>query len=172
MRTSRNGRPGTGAGVLEDYADVAEGFLTLCGVTGAAGWLDLAGQLLDAALEHFTDGEGGFFDTADDAERLVRRPQDPTDNATPSGQSALAGALLSYAGYTDRRRTDAAERALHVTGALAAALGMPAGVWPWPRPCSTDRGRSPSSDGRATRARSRCTGRAVRHGTRVGARGR
>ena len=34
------------------------GFLTLCGVTGAAGWLDLAGQLLDAALEHFTDGEG------------------------------------------------------------------------------------------------------------------
>ena len=51
-------------------------------------WLDLAGVLLDAAVTHFTDGHGGFFDTADDAERLVRRPQDPTDNATPSGSAA------------------------------------------------------------------------------------
>ena len=47
LRTSRNGEPGTGAGVLEDYADVAEGFLTLCAVTGDARWLDLAGELLD-----------------------------------------------------------------------------------------------------------------------------
>ena len=53
LRTSRNGRPGTGAGVLEDYADVAEGFLALCAVTGDARWLDLAGSLLDVALERF-----------------------------------------------------------------------------------------------------------------------
>ena len=45
----------------------------------------------------FADGKGGLFDTSHDAERLVQRPQDPTDNATPSGQSAAAGALLSYA---------------------------------------------------------------------------
>ena len=43
-------------------------------------------------LEHFADGVGGFYDTADDAEALLRRPQDPTDNATPSGQAAAAGA--------------------------------------------------------------------------------
>ena len=120
LRTSRNGRPGTGAGVLEDYADVAEGFLTLCAVTGDARWLDLAGSLLDVALERFTDGSGGFFDTADDAERLVRRPQDPTDNATPAGQTAVAGALLTYAGYTgSTRHREAAESALGVVGTLA-----------------------------------------------------
>ena len=120
LRTSRNGQPGTGAGVLEDYADVAEGFLTLCAVTGDARWLDLAGSLLDVALERFPDGSGGFFDTADDAERLVRRPQDPTDNATPAGQTAVAGALLTYAGYTgSTRHREAAESALGVVGTLA-----------------------------------------------------
>ena len=50
---------------------------------------------------------GGFFDTADDETdaRLARRPQDPTDNATPSGWSAAAGALLSYAAYTGSTST-------------------------------------------------------------------
>jgi uncharacterized protein YyaL (SSP411 family) len=119
-RTSRNGQSGTGRGVLEDYADVAEGFLTLCAVTGDARWLDLAGDLLDVALERFPDGSGGFFDTADDAERLVRRPQDPTDNATPAGQTAVAGALLTYAAYTgSTRHREAAESALGVAATLA-----------------------------------------------------
>ena len=31
----------------------------------------------------------------EDAEQLVRRPRDPTDNATPSGLAALVGALVS-----------------------------------------------------------------------------
>ncbi|MBD0689409.1 thioredoxin domain-containing protein, partial [Streptomyces sp. CBMA123] len=121
LRTSRDGRPGTNAGVLEDYADTAEGFLALYAVTGAAEWLQLAGGLLDTVLKHFTDEtSGALYDTADDAEELIRRPQDPTDNATPSGWTAAAGALLGYAAYTgsDRHRT-AAERALGIVGALA-----------------------------------------------------
>ncbi|MFF7632542.1 thioredoxin domain-containing protein [Kitasatospora sp. NPDC008050] len=121
LRTSRDGRPGANAGVLEDYADVAEGFLALYAVTGEAEWLGLAGGLLDTVLQHFTDeASGGLYDTADDAEELIRRPQDPTDNATPSGWTAAAQALLSYAAYTgsERHRT-AAERALGVVGALA-----------------------------------------------------
>ena len=72
-------------------------------------------------LKHFTDeASGALYDTADDAEELIRRPQDPTDNATPSGWTAAAGALLGYAAYTgsDRHRT-AAERALGIVGALA-----------------------------------------------------
>ena len=36
--------PGTSAGLLEDYACVAEGFLALSGVTGQARWVDLAGR--------------------------------------------------------------------------------------------------------------------------------
>lgn len=122
LRTSRDGRAGANAGVLEDYADTAEGFLALYAVTGDAEWLGLAGGLLDTVLLHFTDPESGaLYDTADDAEQLIRRPQDPTDNATPSGWTAAAAALLTYAACTgsELHRT-AAERALGVVGALAA----------------------------------------------------
>ena len=43
-------RRGPSAGVLEDYACVAEGFLALSGVTGDARWVTLAGELLDTVL--------------------------------------------------------------------------------------------------------------------------
>ncbi|WP_405665175.1 thioredoxin domain-containing protein [Streptomyces sp. NBC_01166] len=118
-RTSKDGRAGDNSGVLEDYGDVAEGFLALASVTGEGAWLDFAGFLLDIVLERFT-GEGGqLFDTADDAERLIRRPQDPTDSATPAGWTAAAGALLSYAAHTgsEAHRT-AAEGALGIVRAL------------------------------------------------------
>jgi uncharacterized protein YyaL (SSP411 family) len=120
LRVSRDGVAGSPAGVLEDYGDVAEGFLSLYAVTGDPAWVSRAGALLDVVLARFGDGAGGFYDTADDAEQLVRRPQDPTDNATPSGQSAAAGALLTFAAYTgsDRHR-QAAEEALRTYGLLA-----------------------------------------------------
>ncbi|MEG3630556.1 thioredoxin domain-containing protein [Streptomyces poriticola] len=118
-RTSRDGRAGGNAGVLEDYADVAEGFLALASVTGEGVWLEFAGLLLDHVLIRFTGEDGALYDTAADSERLIRRPQDPTDNATPSGWTAAAGALLSYAAHTgaEPHRT-AAERALGVVKAL------------------------------------------------------
>ncbi|MGW4905573.1 thioredoxin domain-containing protein [Streptomyces sp. NPDC004270] len=119
-RTSRDGRAGANAGVLEDYGDVAEGFLALASVTGEGVWLEFAGLLLDHVLVRFADPEtGALYDTASDAERLIRRPQDPTDNATPSGWTAAAGALLGYAAHTgsEPHRT-AAERALGVVRTL------------------------------------------------------
>jgi uncharacterized protein YyaL (SSP411 family) len=78
--------------------------------------------LLDIVLTRFTDeSSGALYDTASDAEQLIRRPQDPTDNAAPSGWSAAAAALLSYAALTDsERHRDAAERALTVVTPLAA----------------------------------------------------
>jgi uncharacterized protein YyaL (SSP411 family) len=118
-RVSRDGAVGAPEGVLEDHGDVAEGLLVLLAVTGDPRWLQAAGSLLDVALEHFGDGAGGFFDTAadraDPALAAMRRPQDPTDGATPSGWSATGGALLAYAAYTgsDRHRS-AAEDALGV----------------------------------------------------------
>ncbi|MFJ7023120.1 thioredoxin domain-containing protein [Streptomyces sp. NPDC101117] len=119
-RTSKDGRAGVNAGVLEDYGDVAEGFLALASVTGEGVWLDFAGFLLDHVLARFVDEESGaLFDTAADAERLIRRPQDPTDNAVPSGWSAAAGALLGYAAHTGSEpHRRAAERALGVVKAL------------------------------------------------------
>jgi uncharacterized protein YyaL (SSP411 family) len=118
-RTSRDGIAGDAAGIADDYGNLAEGLLALHQASADPRWLHQAGDLLDAALEHFADGDGGFFDTADDAERLIRRPKDPTDNATPSGQSALAQALLTYSALTgSTRHRDAAEAALTVVSSV------------------------------------------------------
>ncbi len=123
-RVSRDGVVGAPAGVLEDYADLAEGLLALLSVTGDQRWLGHAGALLDVVLAHFADGTGGFYDTADDvvdaALSSMRRPQDPTDNATPSGWSAAAGALLGYAAVTgSSEHRSAAEAALGVSTRLS-----------------------------------------------------
>ncbi|MFI7097767.1 thioredoxin domain-containing protein [Streptomyces sp. NPDC050161] len=118
-RTSRDGVPGNNSGVLEDYANVAEGFLTLASVTGEGVWVEFAGFFLDTVLVQFSAADGTLYDTASDAEALIRRPQDPTDNATPSGWTAAAGALLSYGALTGSAlHRDAAERALAIVTAL------------------------------------------------------
>jgi uncharacterized protein YyaL (SSP411 family) len=129
LRVSRDGVAGAHAGVLEDHGDLAEGLLALHQVTGDLHWLEAAGRLLDAALDRFRDPAGGFYDTAADAEALVVRPQDPTDNATPSGWTATAQALLSYAALTgsERHRT-AAEESL---GLLVRLVGSHARFAGW-----------------------------------------
>jgi uncharacterized protein YyaL (SSP411 family) len=106
--------------VLDDYGCVAEAFCAVHQLTGVGRWLDVAGGLLDTALAHFADAEGsGFFDTADDAERLVARPSDPTDNATPSGLASLASALVTYTALTGRvSYREAAERALETVTSI------------------------------------------------------
>jgi hypothetical protein len=106
--------------VLEDYGAVAGGFLALCGVTGRAEWLDHATTLLDGALRLFRADDGGFHDTPADGERLVSRPRDPGDNASPSGTSATIHALLaSYALTGAARWRDAADEALATVSLLA-----------------------------------------------------
>ena len=131
-RVSRDGVAGRPPGVLEDYADLAEGLLALYAVTGDVARLTTAETLLDVVLSRFPDATGGFFDTADDRAdpqlASMRRPQDPTDNATPSGQAAAAGALLTYAAYTgSARHREAAEAALAVYTPLAAGHARFAG---------------------------------------------
>ncbi len=97
VRTSRDAIAGNAAGVLEDYGDLAAGLLTLFQATGEQRWYDLAVELLTSARTYFAAPDGGFFDTASDADALVQRPRDPADNAYPSGHSAITGALLTYA---------------------------------------------------------------------------
>jgi uncharacterized protein len=119
-RVSRDGRAGAPGGVLEDYGAVAGGFLALCGVTGEAEWLDRATLLLDRALTLFRADDGGFFDTPEDGERLVSRPRDPGDNASPSGTSATIHALTAAHALTgDSRWRDAADEALATVALLA-----------------------------------------------------
>ena len=119
-RVSRDGVVGSPAGVLEDHGCVAAGFLDLLQATGDAIWLARAEVVLDLGLEHFGADDGGFFDTADDAEALVARPRDPSDNASPSGLSAMVHALAECAALTGSgRHRDAAEAALATVAPLA-----------------------------------------------------
>lgn len=133
-RSSRDSVVGSAVGVLEDYACLADGLLALHQATGSGRWLDEACALLDTALAHFADPErpGGYLDTADDAEALLHRPRNITDNATPAGASALAGALLSASvlATPDRagRYREAAGEAVRAVGGLAAHPNA-AGHW-------------------------------------------
>ncbi len=122
-RVSRDGVAGAHDAVLDDYACLASGLLVLHQVTGLDDWRDAATSLLAHVQDRFRDSEsGGFFDTADDAERLVLRPQDPTDNATPSGWAAASDALLTLAALTgDDRSRAAAEESLTTLVGLAAS---------------------------------------------------
>jgi uncharacterized protein YyaL (SSP411 family) len=128
IRTSRDGKASTHAGVLEDHGAVAEGFLAVLGITGDAVWLDRARQLLDRVVDQFADPAGGFFDTADDAETLVVRPKDASDNAYPSGTSAAVAALLSCAAITgEHRYREAAESGIASASTIATQVPRFAG---------------------------------------------
>ncbi|OZM83822.1 thioredoxin domain-containing protein [Pseudonocardia sp. MH-G8] len=132
-RSSRNGVVGAAAGVLEDHACLADGLLALHQATGEPRWLTAATGLLDLALDRFADPErpGSFFDTADDAEALLHRPREFTDNATPCGASALASALVTASALVDEpsRYRDAAEAAVRSAGFLAEKHPRFAGHW-------------------------------------------
>jgi uncharacterized protein YyaL (SSP411 family) len=134
-RTSRDGVVGTSAGVLDDYGCLADGLLALHQATGEPRWLAVATDLLRVAVDRFADpaADGAFYDTADDAERLVRRPSDPSDNASPSGASAVAGALLTASALAEpdvsTRFRDTAEAALGRAALLIGRAPRFAGQW-------------------------------------------
>ncbi len=134
-RASLGGVVGDSAGILEDYAALATGLLTLHQLTGEAAWLASANDLLDIALRHFADPDrpGRWFDTADDAEQLMVRPADALDNATPAGASLIAEALLIAAHLADADRAarygQAVEASLSAHSALLARAPRSAGHW-------------------------------------------
>jgi uncharacterized protein YyaL (SSP411 family) len=130
LRMSRDGVAAAARGVLEDYAGVAEGLLTLYQATGEVRWYERGLRCLDGALELFADGSGSFFDTAADSEQLVRRPQEWTDNATPCGQALLAGALLTAAALSgEPRYRSTAGQLLSAAGPYLTGAPRFAGWW-------------------------------------------
>ena len=97
FRTWREGRA-KHTGVLEDYADVANGLYELHLATGELHWLEESRRLALLAVELFADAEhGGFFFAPADGEQLVSRKKDLDDHPTPSGNSMLAYVLLRLA---------------------------------------------------------------------------
>ncbi len=94
QRSWRDGRT-SGAGFLDDYANVAHGLLELHAATGELRWLHEARRLALRAVELFADDEhGGFFLSPHDGELLVARTKDVQDTPAPSGNSMLAYVLL------------------------------------------------------------------------------
>jgi uncharacterized protein YyaL (SSP411 family) len=86
------------SGFLEDHAAVALGFLAVYELSFDEKWVKRARDIADAMIEWFWDDSvGAFFDTARDAEQLITRPRDVTDNATPSGTSLAVELLLHLA---------------------------------------------------------------------------
>ncbi|BBZ71565.1 thioredoxin domain-containing protein [Mycobacterium paraseoulense] len=134
-RASLGGAVGDSAAILEDHAMLATGLLALYQLDAHTDWLTAATDLLDTALRHFTDPEqpGRWFDTADDAERLVLRPADPLDGATPSGASSITEALLTAAHLVDGDRAErylrAAGDALNAHSVLLERAPRSAGHW-------------------------------------------
>ena len=97
LRTYRNGESKLN-GYLEDYAFLACGLLALYEATGEGKFLRMASALMQTMLSHFWDAkDGGFFATSSDHEKLIHRPKDWDDNATPSGNSVAVEVLLKLA---------------------------------------------------------------------------
>lgn len=104
-RTSLGGVVSEAPGLLEDHGNLAEGLLTLATADpqDAPRWRAAAARIVDLAVEGFRDGDGTWFDTPHDGERLFLRPRADTDNAEPCGISAIAGALAGL-GRSDEAR--------------------------------------------------------------------
>ena len=103
-------------GLLEDYTHLIDGLLALYQTTFEVRWYTTAEELADAMLSHFiVDGKqlssgvstssgyaspeiylAGFYDSADDAGRLVVRPREMQDNAVPSGNAMAAKILVKH----------------------------------------------------------------------------
>jgi hypothetical protein len=122
------------AGYLEDYAALGLAALSLYELTFDERWLMRARTLADSAVQWFwDDGASAFFDTPSDHERLVTRPRDVTDNATPSGTSLIAELLARLADLLQdesmrRRATYVLETIAEPMARHPAAFGHALGV--------------------------------------------
>ncbi|HEY7024326.1 MAG TPA: thioredoxin domain-containing protein [Candidatus Limnocylindrales bacterium] len=117
-------------GVLEDYANFADGLLALYEATFEEHYFVAARELTEVILEHFADPAGGFFDTGDDHEALIARPKSVQDNAVPSGGAMTASVLLRLAAFTgESRYEDAASRA--IASVVPLAQRYPTGFAQW-----------------------------------------
>ena len=110
-----------GAGMIDDYAQMARAALALHEATGAADYLEDAERWIATLNAHFWDAkDGGYFFTADDAEGLIVRRRDATDQATPAGNAVAAGALARLWFLTGKE--DYRERAEATIAAFAGEI--------------------------------------------------
>jgi uncharacterized protein len=89
------------AAFLDDYAFLTWGLIELYETTFESSYLQRALDLNDMMLKHFWDSEkGGFYFTADDADKGLVRKKEIYDGAVPSGNSVAMLNLLRLARLT------------------------------------------------------------------------
>jgi uncharacterized protein len=95
-------------GMLEDYAYYGLGLVELYRATGDLAHLEWARALLEVILAEFHDGDrGGFFETANGAEKLILRERSFFDAASPSGNGATAQLAFWLGRYYARPQWEA-----------------------------------------------------------------
>ena len=123
-------------GLLEDYTGFAWGLTLAYEALHERRYLDAARRAMEQVLDRFADEKGGFFDTPVDHEKLITRPKDLFDNATPSGNSVAADVLLRLAVlFAEERYARAATRAIESVWPLVerypSGFGFLLGVAEW-----------------------------------------
>lgn len=116
QRSYRKGKCRTQA-YLDDHAFMIDALINLYESTFDVKRLDQATRLSDAVIKHFRDEPGGYFFTADDAEKILVRTKDANDGAIPSGNSVQIMNLLRLATLLDDQKLRSeAEQSLRAFG--------------------------------------------------------
>jgi len=84
---------------LCDYASVSLACLELYEATYNPDYLNKARNLMTVVAEKFAADNGAFYETAEDAEKLIVRQLTGYDGVEPSGNSAAAMAFLKLSAY-------------------------------------------------------------------------
>jgi len=105
-------------GYLDDYAFLARGALDLFGATRDPEHLAVALDLGAAIEREFWDAEAGtLYYTPEGGESLIARPQELTDQSTPSSVGVAAETLEALDAFrTDSRFADLAEQVVETHG--------------------------------------------------------
>ncbi len=100
-------------GFLDDYAYFIWGLLELYGATFNARHLRLALRISRICIEEFREpGQGAFFLTPTSGEKLLLRPSQVFDSATPSGNAVMMMNLLRLGRLTSDPELESAGHAI------------------------------------------------------------
>jgi uncharacterized protein YyaL (SSP411 family) len=129
LRSWRRGRARVPA-QLADLAAVGRGFLSLYQTDFDPRWFRAASECAEEMLGHFSDPQGGFFDTGDNSEQLIARPKSIQDSPVASGNTLAVSLLLQLGALTGESRfVQPAEAA--IVGMQATAIRHPAAFAGW-----------------------------------------
>ena len=111
LRTWKDGRARLN-GYLEDYSHLAEGLLATYEALFVEDYFIATREIANQLITHFSDPQGGFYETSNDHETLITRPHSDQDNAVASGGSMSATLLHRLASMSgESHYSDAAMQA-------------------------------------------------------------